>query len=64
MVKGGGFIILMGDVIGNIYVIDGKTGAILIKQRVGSNFEASPIPWRNTAVIASRGTNIYRISLR
>ena len=63
-VKGGGFIILIGDVIGNIYVINGKTGEILIKQRVGSNFEASPIPWRNTAVIASRGTNIYRISLR
>jgi outer membrane protein assembly factor BamB len=64
MVKGGGFIILMGDVIGNIYVIHGTTGEILIKQRVGSNFEASPIPWRNTAVITSRGTNMYRISLR
>ena len=63
-VKGGGFILLLGDVIGNVYVIDGKSGAILIKKRVGSNFEASPIPWRNTAVIGSRGTNIYRISLR
>lgn len=63
-VKGGGYILLLGDVIGNLYVIDGKSGAILIKKRVGSNFEASPIPWRNTAVIGSRGSNIYRISLR
>lgn len=63
-VKGGGYILLLGDVIGNIYVINGKTGEILIKKRVGSNFEASPIPWRNTAIIASRGTNIYRVSLR
>jgi outer membrane protein assembly factor BamB len=64
IIKGGGYIVVIGDVIGNMYAIDGNTGKILFKQRIGTNFEASPIPWRNTAIIGSRGTNIYRISLR
>ncbi|MFN5094304.1 MAG: hypothetical protein ACK5ET_02585 [Ignavibacteria bacterium] len=64
LVKGGAFVILMGDVVGNLYLINGSNGAIIYKEKVGSNFEASPVPWRNTAIIASRGTNIYRISIQ
>jgi len=64
LVKSGEFVIFMGDVIGNVYLINGSTGAIIYKERIGSNFEASPVPWRNTAIIASRGTNIYRVSLQ
>ncbi|MFN5006294.1 MAG: hypothetical protein ACK5GO_02250 [Ignavibacteria bacterium] len=43
----------MGDVVGNIYLINGSNGAIIYKEKIGSNFEASPVPWRNTAIIAS-----------
>ncbi|MFN5112777.1 MAG: hypothetical protein ACK5EE_01560 [Ignavibacteria bacterium] len=64
LVKGGAFVILMGDVVGNLYLINGSNVAIIYKEKVGSNFEASPVPWRNTAIIASRGTNIYRISIQ
>jgi len=64
LVKGGAFVILMGDVIGNLYLINGNTGEIIYKERIGSNFEASPVPWRNTAIIASRGTNIFRVSIQ
>ncbi|MGA1278312.1 MAG: PQQ-binding-like beta-propeller repeat protein [Candidatus Kapaibacteriota bacterium] len=64
LVKDGAFVILMGDVIGNLYLINGTTGEIIYKERIGSNFESSPVPWRNTAIIASRGTNIFRVSIQ
>ena len=62
--KQGQFIILLGDVIGNLYVIDGQSGNIIIQKRVGQNFESSPIAYGNTAIIASRGNSFFRISLR
>jgi outer membrane protein assembly factor BamB len=62
--KQGQFIILLGDVIGNLYVIDGLSGNIIIQKRVGQNFESSPIAYGNTAIIASRGNSFFRISLR
>ena len=62
--KQGQFIILLGDVIGNLYVIDGQSGKIIIQKRVGQNFESSPIAYGNTAIIASRGNSFFRISLR
>ena len=50
--------------IGNLYVIDGQSGNIIIQKRVGQNFESSPIAYGNTAIIASRGNSFFRISLR
>jgi outer membrane protein assembly factor BamB len=62
--KQGQFIILLGDVIGNLYVIDGQSGKIIVQKRVGQNFESSPIAYGNTAIIASRGNSFFRVSLR
>lgn len=56
--------ICIGDVNGYISFIDGENGNVLIRQRIGSNFEASPIPLGSSLFIASRGRNVYRCSLR
>lgn len=56
--------VLFGDIIGNLYLIDGKTGEILVKEKFGNNFESSPIPIGNCAVVGSRGREIYKFSIK
>lgn len=56
--------ICLGDVQGNISLIDGANGQVLFRQRISVNFEASPVPLGSSLIIASRGRNIYRCSLR
>ena len=60
----GEMMVLVCDCIGNVYIIDGKTGEFLITQRIGINFESSPIIIDNHVVIGSRGTNIYKLTIR
>ena len=52
------------DVLGNVYLIKGKTGEIVATAKIGSNFEASPIIVDNKIIIGSRGNKIYKISLQ
>ena len=56
--------IFTADTSGNVYVIKGKTGEIVATQRVGSNFESSPVIVDNKIVLGSRGNKIYKISLQ
>ena len=56
--------IFTADTSGNVYVIKGKTGEIVATQKVGSNFESSPVIIDNKIVLGSRGNKIYKISLQ
>lgn len=59
----GKFTILMGDTAGNLSLIDGKTGRIICTQKIGANFESSPIAVNNHIVVGSRGNLIYKVRI-
>lgn len=61
--KDGKFTIFTGDTAGNAYLIDGETGEVLYRQRVGSNFESSPIAVGNSVVLGSRGNKVFKMRL-
>lgn len=61
--KDGKFTIFTGDTAGNAYLIDGETGELLYRQRIGSNFESSPIAVGNSVVLGSRGNKVFKIRL-
>lgn len=56
--------IFTADTNGNVYLIKGKTGEIVATQKIGSNFESSPVVVDNKIVLGSRGNKIYKISLQ
>ena len=56
--------IFQGDCAGNVYLIRGKTGEILFKERMGHNFESSPAVHGNSAVVGTRGNEIYRFDVK
>lgn len=56
--------ILTGDCAGNMYLIDAGKGKLLATKAVGANFESSPVVSANSAVVGSRGQNIYKVSLK
>jgi outer membrane protein assembly factor BamB len=56
--------VLTFDCVGHAYIIDGKTGEFLVTKLIGINFESSPIVIGNHIVIGSRGTNIYKLTIR
>jgi hypothetical protein len=60
--KGNAFII-QGDSIGNLYLIDGKSGVVLDTVLLNGNIEASPVVYKNELVVATRGGTFYGISL-
>ena len=60
----GEMFVLTFDCVGHVYIIDGKTGEFLITKLIGINFESSPIIIGNHVVIGSRGTNIYKLTIR
>lgn len=56
--------VFTADTGGHVYLIKGKTGEIVATQKVGSNFESSPIVVDDKVIIGSRGNKIYKISLQ
>lgn len=56
--------IFTGDTRGNVYIIEGKTGKIILTQGLGINFESSPIALDNHIVIGSRGSIIYKLTVQ
>ena len=60
----GDMFVITADTQGRIYLIDGRSGKILLCKKVGENFEASPIVVDNSIVIGSRGRKIYKISFK
>ena len=59
----GKMFIFAADCWGYVYLIEGATGEVLITQKIGNNFEGSPIIVDNNVIIGSRGNEIYRISI-
>lgn len=57
-------IILTGDSGGTLYLIKAKTGEVLFKKCVASNFESSPCVIGNTAVVGSRGNGIFKFVIK
>ncbi len=57
-------IVVTFDCAGRGYIINGADGKILGSRQIGANFESSPAVKGNTLVIGSRGSKIYRLSLR
>jgi hypothetical protein len=56
--------IFAGDASGIIRIIRGKTGEVVCKKMVGSNFESSPVVIGNTAVVGCRGNKIYKFVIK
>lgn len=56
--------IIQCDSIGTMYLLDGRTGAELDKINLGSNIEASPSIFNDTAVVATRDGKIYGIKTK
>ncbi len=55
--------VLTADTYGNVYVFEGKSGVILCRHRIGSNFESSPVVVGDQVVIGSRGKTIYKVTV-
>lgn len=60
--KGKGYL-LQGDSIGNLSLIDGKTGQVLNTINLGSNIESSPAVYNNILVVATRWGKIYGVNI-
>ncbi len=57
----GEFLVFTGDVLGYVYLISGDNGKVLIKKKIGDNFESSPLVVENSVIFGSRGRNMYRL---
>ena len=55
--------VFTGDVIGNVYLIEAKSGKIVYTMRGGNNFESSPIVIDNCVVVGSRGREIHKFEI-
>jgi len=55
--------VLTGDTQGYMYLIDGASGEVICRRLVGINFESSPVVRGNTAIVGSRGNNIFCVSI-
>lgn len=55
--------IFAGDSNGNAYLIEGKTGTIIYKERMVNNFESSPVVVGNQFVVGSRGNMICKFEI-
>lgn len=60
--SGKGYMIIC-DSVGNMHLIDGKTGNILDTISLGSNIEASPVVFNNMLVVGTRGQKVYGIKI-
>lgn len=57
-------VVVTFDCAGKGYIFNGSDGRLLGSRQIGANFESSPAVKGNTLIIGSRGSKIYRMSLR
>lgn len=57
--KEGNCYIFFTDVYGGVYLIDGMSGAVIVKERMDAVFESSPVAWGNRIVVGTRGNRIF-----
>lgn len=62
--KSGKMYLLVADTLGTVYIMDARTGAILLQKTIGANFESSPVVDGNSVVVGSRGNQIIRFSIK
>jgi outer membrane protein assembly factor BamB len=55
--------VVTGDVVGNLYLIEAKSGKIIKTFKGGNNFESSPIVVDNYIVVGSRGREIHKFEI-
>ena len=55
--------VVTGDVVGNLYLIEAKTGNIIHTLQGGNNFESSPVVIDNCIVVGSRGREIHKFEI-
>jgi len=60
---GKGYVII-GDVNGNLYMLDGLTGKLCDSFRLNGAVEASPVVYNNTVIIGSRGCAVYALEIK
>lgn len=60
----GKMFIFAGDSHGTAYLIEGKTGRIIYKENMVSNFESSPVVVGNQLVVGSRGNQICKFEIQ
>lgn len=60
----GEMFVITGDCAGNIYLMNGRDGKIITSRTVGHNFESSPVVVGNTIVVGSRGSKIFRMTIK
>ncbi|MEE1047518.1 MAG: PQQ-binding-like beta-propeller repeat protein, partial [Clostridia bacterium] len=56
--------VIVCDSIGDVNLIDGKTGELLDKVNIGANVEASPSVYKDMLVVGTRGCRICGISIK
>ena len=61
--KGGNGYIIQGDSVGNLHLLDGKSGNILNTITLNGNIESSPAIFENTLVVATRNGTIYGVDI-
>jgi hypothetical protein len=62
--ENGNIYLFFTDLIGNLYIIDGQTGELLVKKKTGMLIEASPIIINDRIVFAARGRNILSYKIK
>ncbi|HHW47099.1 MAG TPA: PQQ-like beta-propeller repeat protein [Clostridiaceae bacterium] len=62
--KDGKSYLIQCDSVGNVYLIEGKSGKILDTINLGANIEASPAVYDNILVIGTRGQKICGIRIK
>jgi PQQ-like domain len=55
--------IVQCDTIGNMFLVEGKTGKIVDYINLGTNIEASPAVFGDTIVVGTRGQKIYAVKI-
>ena len=61
--KGKGYVVTC-DSVGDMYLLDGKTGEVLDQMNLGGNVEASPAVFGKTLVVGTRTQKIYGVELK
>ena len=56
--------IIQGDSVGNMFLIDGKSGQTVDTMTLNGNIEASPAIFNDTIVVATRSNTIYGLEIR
>lgn len=59
----GNLYLFLTDVWGTVYLVEGKTGTVLFKERFGYTFESSPVIVNDRIVLGARGKSILSFKI-